>query len=88
MPKGYPAKPKKALIEASPELATLEQYMLDLKARIKLARSRSGKRLSLVGYCKRNDLNRADLTWVISQLPKTRLTRKDRLEAAKEKKSK
>jgi hypothetical protein len=62
----------------------IEQAIEELKARRKQLQSRDVIRTRLLRYCNENGYTRADLFVVIQQLPKVRITKRDREARLKE----
>lgn len=66
------------------EMQKIEQAIEELKARRKQLQSRDAIRTRLLRYCNEQGYTRADLFAVIAQMPKIRITRKDREARLKE----
>jgi len=81
---------KKPEAEADVEIAHLKQRIAELEKdhkqrvhemmeRIRLKRQAGIKRLNLLKHCRRNNYDRADMRWVIAELPLERVSAKHRL---------
>ena len=87
MPSGvYARKKRKAPKPAkagkpSTQMEQLQAALAELQERIRLMKTHDSERRALLAYCKRHELTRADLKWVIEELPKERISRKDREKA-------
>src|SRR5215813_1472671 len=80
---------KKPEAEADVEIAHLKQRIAELEKdhkqrvhemmeRIRLKRQAGIKRLNLLKHCRRNNYDRADMRWVIAELPLERVSAKHR----------
>lgn len=78
MPTGYPKD----------RAAAIREKIAEYKERLKDELTFGKKRKSLLEYCKRHGLLRADLKAVADELPLQRITRKHRLAQAKAKAAK
>jgi Helix-turn-helix domain len=70
------------------KLTTLDDLlkrMEELQERIDIERGKEGKRKLLLAHCEKQGFDRADLRWVINELPLERISHKHRVASVKKK---